>query len=165
MTDAVFAQKLIRVWNDVNTILWKWANIKKKLEAQLDKLLDLINCQCSILCIEVVTCTLPRCSHKKIMCCEKDINCALDNCPHKKTRGCVEDITCSLASGNHVKTSTCLCTKEKKLPSLDLSYIRAQRLKVGKKCAYQMGFVEKRETRKQLGTMNRKEEEKISDEI
>ena len=76
----------------------------------------------------------------------------------------MDDITCSLASCNHVKTSTCFCTKEQKLPSLDLSYIRAQRLKVGKKCAYQMGFVEKRETRKQLGTMNRKEEEKISDE-
>ena len=58
MTEAVFAQKLVRVWNDVNTILWKqkkWANIKKKLEAQLDKLFDLINCQYSILFVEVVT--------------------------------------------------------------------------------------------------------------
>ena len=95
MNVAVFAQKLTRIWIDINTILRKqknWLRSKKKLEAQLDKLFDMIYCQCSISCVGVITCTTSNCTHEKIMCCEKVIKCTLDNCPHKKIRVCVKDI-------------------------------------------------------------------------
>ena len=50
------------------------------------------------------------------------------------------------------------------MPSLDLSFIRAQRLKLGEKSAYQMGKVDKKETMKQVGTLQRKEADRIMDE-
>ena len=157
--------KIARFWNEVNLIVWKgknWKNIQKRVEPQLDKLFQIIHCQCPISCVEVVDCSLPSCSHMKIMSCE--INCSLDNCPHKQIRSCVKEITCSLDSCSHLKTNCCMCLKEKKLPRLDFSFIRAQRLKVGEKCCYQIGFVDKRETKKQQQTLNRKEEDHIMDE-
>ena len=50
------------------------------------------------------------------------------------------------------------------MPSLDLSFIRAQRLKLGEKSAYQMGKVDKKETMKQVGTLQRNEADRIMDE-
>ena len=167
MNETVFAQKLTRAWNDVNAILWKkkgWSTIKTKLEGQLDKLFDLIYCKCSILCVEVVACSMARCAHRSILCCDKDVHCVMDNCPHKKTRSCVQEVSCAQPDCRHLKTMTCMCPKHLKIPTLDLSFIRAQRLKVGEKSAFKMGPVDKRETERQLGTLKRKEGEKMSDD-
>ena len=167
MNETVFAQKLTRAWNDVNAILWKkkgWSNIKTKLEGQLDKLFDLIYCKCSILCVEVVACSMARCGHRSILYCDKDVHCVMDNCPHKKTRSCVQEVGCAQPDCRHLKTMTCMCPKHLKIPTLDLSFIRAQRLKVGEKSAFKMGPVDKRETERQLGTLKRKEGEKMSDD-
>ena len=67
------------------------------------------------------------------------------------------EITCSKANCGHKKFVSCACPKENKLPKLDLSYVRAQRLKVGDKCAYQMGFIDKKETREQIQSNLRKQ--------
>ena len=46
-----------------------------------------------------------------------------------------------------------------RLPALDLSFVRAQRLKVGDKGAYQMGLEDKKETKQQQKTQTRKEQD------
>ena len=78
----------------------------------------------------------------------------------------MEIVNCSQASCKHKKTLSfsCICTKEKKLPSLDLSFIRAQRLKLGEKSAYQMGKVDKKETMKDVGIWQWKKADRIMDE-
>ena len=159
MSETVAVQKIVRSWSDTNTVIWKQKNsniIKKKLEQQLDKLFDLIYCQCSISCVEVVTCSLSTCSHKKVMTCVKEATCSMDNCSHKEVMSCVKDIICNLASCSHKKIIPCICTKEEKLPKMDLTFIRAQRMKVGEKGAYQMGLVDKKETKKQSATAKNK---------
>ena len=163
--EKVAVQKLIRYWNDVTTILRKqkgFKTVQKRIDSQLDKLFDIIYCQCPIICVEVVNCSLSSCSHMKIMSCLA--KCALDNCPHKQIRNCVQEIPCSLASCSHSNTSSCKCVKELKIPTLDLPFVRAQRLKVGDKCAYQMGKVDKRETKKQVDSLNRKETDLLREE-
>ena len=52
-----------------------------------------------------------------------------------------------------------MCPIEHKLPKLELTFIRAQRLKVGDKCAYKMGHVDKEETSRQAKTLARKDAE------
>ena len=88
----------------------------------------------------------------------------MDNCPHKKTRSCVQEVSCDQPDCRHLKTMTCMCPKHLKIPTLDMSFIRAQRLKVGEKSAFKMGPIDKRETERQLGTLKRKEGEKMSDD-
>ena len=51
-----------------------------------------------------------------------------------------------------------------KLPALDLSFVRAQRLKVGDKGAYQMGLEDKKETKQQQKTLARKEHDTKEEE-
>ena len=166
MDEKAAVKKIVGYWVDVNTVLRRQKGYKttqKRSEAQLDKLLDILQCKCEINCAEIIECLLAKCSsHMKNMTCVK--NCSLDNCPHKQVKSCVKQVICSLASCSHVKTISCQCPKEFKLPKLDLPFIRAQRLKVGDKSAYRMGQVDKREIMKQQATLNRKEQEKVDSE-
>ena len=136
MGDNLGMQKLFRFWNDINSIVRKQKGFKttdKRIKAQLDKLFDIIYCQCSITCVELVPCMLVKsCSHKKLMCCEKEFACKVDNCSHKQVKTCVVDLTCYLANCGQKKSISCVCPKENKLPLpiLDLSFIRAQRLNI-----------------------------------
>ena len=152
--------KLKRVWDDVDIIVSRqkgYGKVQKWIESQLDKLFDIIYCHCQIVCVEAINATAVcvDCSHKKLMHCEK-VSCSLDNCSHKITKTCVDDVTCSVASCSHKKVINCDCTKEQKLPHLELSFIRAQRLKIGDRCAYQMSTEDKKETEKQVKNMKRK---------
>ena len=167
MSETVAVQKIVRSWSDTNTVIWKQKNnniVKKRLEQQLEKLFDLIYCQCSISCVEVVTCSLSSCSHKKVMTCVKEATCSMDNCSHTEVMSCVKDIICNLASCSHKKIIPCVCTKEEKLPKMDLTFIRAQRMKVGETGAYQMGPVDKKETKKQSATAKNKALEMVREE-
>ena len=163
--EKVSIQKLIRYWNDVTIIIRRqkgFRTVQKRIDSQLDKLFDIIYCKCSIICVKAVNCSISNCSHMRIMSCQT--SCGLDNCPHKQIRKCVLETACSLANCSHINTSLCNCVKEMKLPPLDLSFVRAQRYKVGDKCAYQMGKVDKRETKKQMDTLHRKEKDLLSEE-
>ena len=169
MGEDVAVQKFVRRWEDIDTIVrrQKGSNkVEERITPELDRLFDLMYCQCTIMCVQVITDKHDKCSHSKLRCCDKEITCILDNCSHKQVVKCVEIVNCSQASCKHKKTLSfsCICTKEKKLPSLDLSFIRAQRLKLGEKSAYQMGKVDKKETMKQVGTLQRKEADRIMDE-
>ena len=145
----VGVQKLNRALSDINSIVRKqkgFRNLEQRIEPLLDKLLDLVHCQCLINCVELIPCSsMVKCTHRKLMCCEKEFDCKLDNCPHKQVRVCVMEISCSKANCGHKKCVSCTCPKENKLPNLDLSYLRAQRLKVGDKCAYQMSYIDKKD--------------------
>ena len=167
MSEAVGMQKLTRFWGDVNDIVRRqkgFIRVEKRVSPQLDRLFDLIYCQCPITCVELVPCTMVKsCLHKKLMCCEKDFACRLDNCVHKKVQTCVVDINCQVADCPHKKSISCQCSKENKLPVLDFSFIRAQRLKIGEKCTYQMGQVDKKENRDQLKSIQRKEADLVRD--
>ena len=167
MGDNLGMQKLFRFWNDINSIVRKQKGFKttdKRIKAQLDKLFDIIYCQCSITCVELVPCMLVKsCSHKKLMCCEKEFACKVDNCSHNQVKTCVVDLTCYLANCGQKKSISCVCPKENKLPILDLSFVRAQRLKIGEKCAYMMGKVDEKESLVQMKTIQRKEEDLVRD--
>ena len=160
MSESVGMQKLTRAWNDVNSIVRKQKGHKKiemRLNTVMDNFFDLIYCQCSITCVELVTCSMDKnCSHKMVMCCDKEFACKVDNCSHKQVKTCAMDIACSLANCCHKKNISCLCPKGNKLPILELSFIRAQRLKVGDKCAYQIGQADKKDTKDQLKSRKRK---------
>ena len=165
MTETVATQKITRAWDDVDKIVRKQKNgaqIKKKIDPQLDKLFDFIQCQCSIFCVQQLDCSLSKCSHLKLKLCELD--CKLDNCSHNQIKVCVECITCGLASCQHKKSIICACSKEMRLPALDLSFVRAQRLKVGDKGAYQMGLEDKKETKQQQKTQTRKKQDNKEEE-
>ena len=162
MGEKVGVQKLNRALSDINSIVRKqkgFRNLESKIEPLLDKLLDLVHCQCLINCLELIPCSMVKCTHRKLMCCEKEFDCKLDNCPHKQVRVCVMEISCSKANCGHKKCVSCACPKEIKLPSLDLSYLRAQRLKVGDTCAYQMSYIDKKETREQNKSNQRKQDD------
>jgi hypothetical protein len=68
----------------------------------------------------------------------------------------VSVITCNLARCSHQMIVICSCPTERRLPKLELSFIRAQRMKIGDKCVYQMGLVDNVETAKQVNTLGRK---------
>ena len=168
MNEALVMKKLIRLWNDVDIVVRKqkvFNIVKNRLELQLDKLFDLMYCHCPITCTIMVSCNLmPKCSHMKIMCCAVEFTCTQDNCSHKKVKTCVEEIPCSLPSCSHKKTISCQCPKDIKLPTLDLPFIRAQRLKDGEKSVYQIGLVDQKENREQQKTLQRKAEDQGRDE-
>ena len=86
-------QKLSRKWDELNTILRRqkgWKSIEKRFPEELDKVFDIIHCQCEIQCCHVVTCDNPTCSHTKLRCCDVEGDCSKDNCYHKKATRCVE---------------------------------------------------------------------------
>lgn len=165
MTERLAIQKITRAWDDVSKIVGKKKNgaqIKKRIDPQLDKVFDFVQCQCSIFCVQQIGCTLPKCSHQKLKVCE--LNCKLDNCSHNQVKVCVKCITCTLASCQHKKNIICACPKEMKLPALDLSFVRAQRMKIGDKGAYQIASEDKKETKQQLKSQARKEQDKKKEE-
>jgi hypothetical protein len=234
LNEKAGVQKISRFWNDVNNVVWNKKCDKKKIEAQLDRLLDIMTCQCPIMCVKEITCTMINCSHKNIASCLKDVSCSssgcshkkvnycvnevscttdrcfhrqlttcteetpatcppescphrtcvkfvtcklascqhlqlsccvkktpcpLKTCYHKKSKSCVEEVPCSKATCTHIPFTSCMCPIEHKLPKLELTFIRAQRLKVGDKCAYKMGHVDKEETSRQAKTLARKDAE------
>ena len=87
----------------------------------------------------------------------------MDNCHHQQDKNCVMSIECENPRCSHVKNISCSCPKEEKLPKVDLSFVRAQRMKVGDKCVFQMSSEDKTETEKQLKTLKRKEKDELID--
>ena len=121
MSEKAAIKKILRYWVDVNMVLRRkkgYQIIQKRIESQLDKLFDIMQCKCEIFCMEVLDCSLVKCS-----------------CTWKFR------LVRSIAHWTTAHTSRS-SPKELKLPKLDLLFLRAQRYKVGEKSAYSMGHVD-----------------------
>ncbi|XP_065663964.1 uncharacterized protein LOC136085927 [Hydra vulgaris] len=118
--------RLIDAWNKASLISQNKASkvIKQKFNFIIDKLFDLVACNCKIvLCSE--------------QCCPPD---------------------CKF--GAHI---TCICPRERKIPIIELVYIKAQREKIGSFSSYQLGpadLMESKRFKKVQSCKRRREEEK-----
>ena len=124
-------EKVIKAWSDVSNILRKQKGAQRihdKIQSELDSLFDFLHCHCGINCVDGDGNILPECKEEY---CEVKLK--------------------------HKYQINCTCEKQYKIPVLDLGFIRAQRLKIGDRSAYQMGLNDKVETNKQVKHLARKE--------
>ena len=85
MGEDVAVQKFVRRLEDIDTIVrrQKGSNkVEERITPELDRLFDLMYCQCTIICVQAIIDKHDKCSHSKLRCCDKEINCILDNCSH-----------------------------------------------------------------------------------
>ena len=78
--------------------------------------------------------------------------CKIELCPEKK---------CTCKDNVHIK---CVCPKERKLPVLELRFLKSQRDKVGSIGQLQIGNPDIPVTKKQQEALERKEKDKICEE-
>jgi hypothetical protein len=71
--------------------------------------------------------------------------CSDENSPCKEIKTC--------CAGVHI---LCICSKDIKLPPLDLLWLRSQRNKLGEKSGYQLHQIDKKETERQINAGKRK---------
>ena len=131
-------KKVVTAWNDVNDIVRKQkgaSKLEKKIQPQLDRLFDIISCHCHINCVDEE---------------ENIVECDDENCGRNK---------------NHQQQISCSCVRELKIPALEISFVRAQRLKVGDKSSYQMGGNDQPESRRQQATLDRQALEQTRDDV
>jgi hypothetical protein len=129
-TDKTIENKLVTLWDKASKIAWKHLTSAKEInnfEENLDKLFDITKCKCPIVNCEDVTCT----------------GC---HCGEKDCTGCPKPGTSSLVPCHII----CKCPADQKLPLIELSFIRAQREKVGEKSAAMIGNADKKESKKQI---------------
>ena len=58
MGEDVAVQKFVRRWKDIDTIVrrQKGSNkVEERITPELDRLFDLMYCQCTIMCVQVIT--------------------------------------------------------------------------------------------------------------
>ena len=121
---------MVTAWNNVSSIVRKQKNtskLHKQMQGTLDHLFDIMKCQCTTKCVDDLG---------------NHTDCVEQDCDRKK---------------QHKHQINCICVKEFKIPVLELPFIRAQRLKVGDKCVYQMGADDKPESKRQQDTLDRKD--------
>ena len=129
LDETAGVKRVVTAWNNINSIVRKQKNSKKLHEQMLetlDHLFDIIKCHCPIKCVDDLG---------------DELNCKEEDCVKKK---------------QHKQQISCCCVKENKIPVLELSFVRAQRLKVGDKCVYQIGSDDKPKSKRQQVTLDRK---------
>ena len=70
LSEHTFVQKLLRLWDEINIVVRGQkgcAKLKKKIESQLDKLFDLMVCQCPIVCVTILPCSVECTEHEKMI--------------------------------------------------------------------------------------------------
>ena len=150
LPDAALRKKLMLAWETAQNIalkrITKAAQIKP-FEDKLDKLLDITRCRCDILLCKDLGC--PDKCHR----CKKCSRCG--QC--KKCKECEE---CN--QGAHIN---CSCTKDIKIPILELRFILAQREKTGEKGAMKISVtVDMVEQKKKNKQEARRELDRVRDE-
>ena len=150
LPDAALRKKLMLAWETAQNIalkrITKAAQIKP-FEDKLDKLLDITRCRCDILLCTDFGC--PDKCHR----CKKCSRCG--QC--KKCKECEE---CN--QGAHIN---CSCTKDIKIPILELRFILAQREKTGEKGAMKISVtVDMVEQKKKNKQEARRELDRVRDE-
>ena len=117
--EITILRRIKNLWNSASLVArgkGKSSEVRK-LEDKLDKLFDVLNCECPI----------RECQ-----------NCGCDGCE----------------AGVHV---SCACSKDSKIPVLEVAYIKDQREKVGSKGRRQIGSADVKEHRRQCSAKERKD--------
>ena len=135
--DQGILDKLAALWDKAYKISCHKVTIQKditKFEDQLDRLLDITKCRCP----------LYDCEDDEVVC--TGCHCQEDGCT-----GCPKNVP-DLPPCHIV----CTCLANSKMPLLELSFIRAQRAKVGSKSQAMIVNADEKESRKQIKSVQNK---------
>ena len=143
--DKTILDRLVGLWEKASKIAWKRVTSAKdvtKFEEQLDRLFDITKCRCPLL----------ECGAEEVIC----TGC---HCEEPECTGCPKNAT-DLPPCHVV----CKCPAQQRIPLLELSFIKAQRKKVGEKSAAMIVNVDLKESKKQSEEAEKKQEKKEGQE-